>query len=91
MRVNRQGIIIWFQRRRNIKQIKRYGHMIYASKKWKYAVVYVDQEHLDDVIAKLNNLPFIKKVQHSHKPYVRTNFENKTPDEAKRYDYNIGI
>jgi uncharacterized protein YlbG (UPF0298 family) len=91
MRAERQGIIVWFQNRRNIKQIKRYGHLIYTSKKLKYAVLYVDQDKIDDIENKLKKLSFISKIDRSHKPFIRTNFEKVTPDKDKKYDYNMGI
>jgi uncharacterized protein YlbG (UPF0298 family) len=87
MRVNRQGLIVWFQHKKNIKQIKRYGHLIYTSKKLKYAVIYVNVTDIDRIEEKLLRLPFISKVERSFKPYVLTDFQNTAPDQAKQYDY----
>jgi len=91
MRVNRQGLIIWFQHMKNLRQIKRHGHLIYASKRLKYAVLYVDQDDIDEITFKLEKFSFITRVEQSLKPFVETEFENKQPDEAKVYDYNMGI
>ncbi|HLS07876.1 YlbG family protein [Lentibacillus sp.] len=91
MRTKRQGLIIWFQHMKNIKHIKRYGHLLYASKKLKYAVIYVDQEFLENIEFKLLKLPFVTKVERSYKPFLRTDFENAKPDKAKQYDYKMGI
>ncbi|GGJ86857.1 UPF0298 protein [Lentibacillus kapialis] len=91
MRTKRQGLIVWFQHMKNIKHIKRYGHLIYSSKKLKYAVIYVDQEALDNIESKLLKLPFVSNVDRSFKPFVSSNFENAKPDKAKQYDYKMGI
>ncbi|MFC3040223.1 YlbG family protein [Virgibacillus xinjiangensis] len=91
MRVNRQGLIVWFQHMKNIKQLKRYGHIIYTSKRLKYAVIYVDQTEIEETEQKLKKLSFVFKVEKSHKPFVETSFENKKPDEAKQFDYKMGI
>lgn len=91
MRIKRQGIIVWFQHMKNIKQIKRYGHLLYASKKLKYAVIYVDQTELEDIENKLLKLSFVSKIDRSFKPFVQTNYENAKPDKAKQYDYKMGI
>ncbi|KKE78116.1 DUF2129 domain-containing protein [Oceanobacillus caeni] len=91
MRINRQGLIVWFQHMKNLKQIKRHGNLIYASKKLKYAVIYVDQADIEYVETKLSKLPFISKVERSYKPFVRTDYENAKPDKAKQYDYKMGI
>ncbi|MFD1038759.1 YlbG family protein [Virgibacillus byunsanensis] len=91
MRTNRQGLIVWFQHMKNIKQIKRYGHLLYTSKKLKYAVIYVDQEGLKEVETRLSKLSFVSKVDRSQKPFIETNYENAKPDKAKQYDYKMGI
>ncbi|WP_174613141.1 YlbG family protein [Virgibacillus ihumii] len=91
MRTNRQGLIVWFQHMKNLKHIKRYGHLIYASKKLKYAVIYVDQEGLEDVENKLLKHSFVSKIDQSQKPFIRTDYENAIPDKAKQYDYKMGI
>lgn len=91
MRIKRQGLIVWFQHMKNVKHIKRYGHLLYASKKLKYAVIYVDQDVLEEIQKKLLKLSFVSKVDHSYKPFVRTDYENAIPDKAKQYDYEMGI
>jgi uncharacterized protein YlbG (UPF0298 family) len=87
MRVKRQGLIVWFQHRKNIKQIKRHGHLLYISRKLKYAVIYVNESDMDNTEEKLLKLPFVSKVERSYKPYMQTDFQNAIPDEAKQYDY----
>lgn len=91
MRIERQGMIIWFQNRRNIKQIKRYGHLIYTSKKLKYAVLYVDQAAIEDVEQRLKKLSFILRITRSEKPFIRTDYEKEKPNKDAKYDYNMGI
>ncbi|WP_079529734.1 MULTISPECIES: YlbG family protein [Halobacillus] len=91
MRVKRQGIIVYFQHMKNIRQIKKHGHLIHASKKQKYALLYVDHEDAEFKMEKLERLPFVSRVDLSHKPAIRTNFENAKPDKAKQYDYKMGI
>jgi len=91
MRMKRQGISVWFQNRRNIKQIKRFGHLIYTSKKLKYAVIYVDQEKIDSIEEKLNKLPLILKTSRSEKQNIRTNYEKVALDKDEKYDYHMGV
>lgn len=91
MQVKRQGLIVWFQHRKNIKHIKRFGHLIYVSKRMRYAVLYMNQSDIDAIEAELLKLPFVTKVERSYKPYLKTNFENARPDKAKLYDYKMGV
>lgn len=87
MRVSRQGLVVWFKHRKNIRQIKRHGHLIYVSHKMRFAVLYVNRDEIDTIEANLERLPFVTKLERSYKPFVATNFENAKPDEAKLYDY----
>ncbi len=91
MQTKRQGLIVWFQHKRNIKQIKRFGHLIYVSKKMRYAVIYVNQEEIEEVETAMLKLSYIIKVDRSYKPFIETNYENAIPDKAKIYDYKMGI
>lgn len=91
MQINRQGIIVWFQHRKNIKQIRRFGNLIYVSKKMRYAVLYVNQEEVEATIENMSKLSFISKIDVSYKPFLKTDFENALPDEAKIYDYKMGL
>jgi len=91
MRIKRQGMIVWFQHRKNVKHIKRFGHLIYVSKKLRYAVLYTNQSEVASVEEKLLKLTFITKVERSYRPYLKTDFENARPDQAKIYDYKMGV
>src|SRR5699024_11467858 len=91
MILNQQILIILFQQIKNLKEIKRHGHLKYAYKRLKYAVLYVDQDDIDEITFKSEKFSFITRVEQSLNPFVETEFENKQPDEAKVYDYNMGI
>lgn len=91
MQIKRQGIIVWFQHRKNIRHIKRYGNLLYVSKKLRYAVLYVNQEEIEKIMNTMLKLPFISKIDVSERPFLKTDFENAMPDKAKEYDYKIGI
>lgn len=91
MITKRQGLIVWFHQMKNVKHIKKFGHMVHVSKKLKYAVIYVNQEALDHTYELLIELPFVTKVEPSYKPYIKTEFESKKPIKEKEYEYKMGI
>lgn len=91
MRIKRQGLIVWFQHMRNIKQIKKHGHLIHVARKMKYAVLYVDHSDIDTVENKLLKYSFITKVDRSQKPFIRTEFDNDLLGKAVDNDFEIGI
>lgn len=53
--------------------------------------MYVDQDNVEEIEAKLLKYPFVSKVDRSYKPFIRTEYENAKPDKAKQYDYKMGI
>lgn len=88
---NRQGIIVWVHSLKQVKQLKRFGNIHYVSKKLKYIVIYMDMDRVEDAVDRIKSLSFVKKVDLSYKPFLKTEFENSKPDKAKEYDYKIGI
>ncbi|MFC4387295.1 YlbG family protein [Gracilibacillus marinus] len=91
MLTKRQSIIVWFHNMKNIKQLKKHGHLIHVSKKLKYAIIYVNQDLYDEALQTFNKLPFVTKVEKSYRPFVKTEYENASKDRAKEYDYKMGI
>ncbi|MFC0014235.1 YlbG family protein [Allobacillus sp. GCM10007491] len=77
MFTKRQGLIIWFRHMKNLRKLKRLGHLIYASKKKKYALIYVDQDELEDVKQQAENYNFVKRVDISFRPEVEMEFEHR--------------
>jgi len=88
---NRQGIIVWVHSLKQVKQLKRFGNIHYVSKKLKYVVIYMDMDRVEDAVNRIKSLSFVKNVDLSYKPFLKTEFENSKPDKAKEYDYKIGI
>ncbi|NSL50755.1 YlbG family protein [Calidifontibacillus erzurumensis] len=88
---NRQGVIVWIHSLKQVKHLKKFGNIHYVSKKLKYVVIYMDMERVEETVEKIESLPFVKKVELSYKPFLKTEFENSKPDKAKEYDYKIGI
>ncbi len=88
---NRQGLIVWLHSTKPVKQLRRYGNVHYISRRMKYAVLYNDMEKVEDLIEKLKSLHFVKRVEPSYKPYIKSEYENSKPDKAKEYDYKMGL
>ncbi|MBY6271427.1 MAG: hypothetical protein C6P37_05480 [Caldibacillus debilis] len=85
----RQGIIVWVQSTKNARMLRKFGNIHYVSKRLKYVVLYCDADRAEETMRKIQSLPFVKKVELSFKPFLRTEFENSKPDKAKEYDYKL--
>ncbi len=91
MFVERQGIVAYVHSVKQAKALRKYGNVHYVSQELKYVVLYCNQDGIEKTIHKLQSLPFVKKVDPSYRPFLKTEFENSKPDKAKEYDYKIGI
>ena len=89
--INRQGVIIYLHNLRQAKSLRKYGHVHYISRKMKYVVLYCNREDIESVIRKMEQLPSVKKVVPSYRPFLKTTYENAKPDKAKEYDYKAGL
>ncbi|WP_050614665.1 YlbG family protein [Bacillus testis] len=87
----RQGIIVYLHTLKQVKMLRRFGNIHYVSKKLKYVVLYTNMADIDSTVEKLKSYSFIKKVDVSQKPFIKTDYENSKPDKAKEYDYKMGI
>lgn len=77
----RRGLIVWLYSLRQVKQLRHYGAMYYASRRMKYAVLYVDAANVEAVKDKLNHLRFVKKVELSMRPDLKTTYTKETAEE----------
>ncbi|HEY4553759.1 MAG TPA: YlbG family protein [Bacillaceae bacterium] len=91
MYMDRQGLVIWLYSLKNAKALRRFGNVHYVSKKMKYVVLYCDRYEAEELMEKLSSMPFVKMVEPSYKPFLKTEYENSKPDKAKEYDYRVGL
>ncbi|BDR60426.1 YlbG family protein [Lactobacillus xylocopicola] len=59
----RQGVVVYLNSVSNQYKLRRYGDIVYFSKKMGYCILYVDQEELDQVIEQLNRLNFVDQAE----------------------------
>lgn len=88
---NRQGIVIWLHSLKQVRQLRKYGNIHYVSKRLKYVFLYTDSDRVNELTDRISSLHFVKRVEPSYKPFLKTEFENSKPDKAKEYDYKIGL
>lgn len=87
----RQGLIVWLHNLKLAKNLRKYGNIHYISKRLKYVVLYCNMDECETVMNKIKNLTYVKRVEPSYRPFLKTDFDNAKPDKAKEYDYKIGF
>ena len=61
----RKSLIVYFRTPKAIKQIADFGELMYYTKKGKYAVLYLDDNKVEETKEKLNQLKLVRKVEDS--------------------------
>ncbi|UOE92953.1 MULTISPECIES: YlbG family protein [Bacillaceae] len=87
----RQGIAVWLHSLKYARQLRKYGNVHYVSKKMKYVILYCDQNKVSTTVEKLESFHFVKSVNVSMRPFIKTEYQNAKPDKAKEYDYRMGL
>jgi uncharacterized protein YlbG (UPF0298 family) len=61
----RQSLIVFLKQIRDQYKLRRFGDIVYFSKKMHYCILYVNKEQVSQVIKEINNLNFVKAVKKS--------------------------
>lgn len=62
----RMAIYVYGQNMKALRQLNRYGELVFSSQKSNYSLLYVDEAEVDEVIEKIQTLKNIKKIRKSH-------------------------
>lgn len=85
--IPRASIIVWLRDYKRAKALDQHGLVHYVSKKMRYAVLYVHADKVDEVMQKVNKLPYVKSTEKSHRHLIRTDYstgyQDETPAEKK--------
>lgn len=87
----RQGMAVWLNSLKYTRQLRKYGNIHYISKKMKYVILYCSVNKIEETKDRLSSLHYVKEVQLSERPFIKTEYQNAKPDKAKEYDYKMGI
>ncbi|MCC4722145.1 YlbG family protein [Salinicoccus sp. RF5] len=81
----RIGIYIYFKQNKFIRQLKRYGHLIYVNKEKKYLLLYIYESDLPQTIEALNGLKYVNDVLVSEYPNIKREYgtENFEPKDYR--------
>ncbi|WP_143463212.1 YlbG family protein [Levilactobacillus enshiensis] len=78
----RQSLIVYTYSLKQTRQLKRYGTVMYVSKKMRYVVLYVNRDAVPDLTEQLNHLRFVKRVVASKRPEISETFNGVAEEVA---------
>jgi len=70
----RIAIYVYCNSYKGTRQLARFGDVAYTSQKAHYSLLYVDEEQLSELLPKLEELKFVKKVRVGHLKEMNKNF-----------------
>ncbi|HEY8436449.1 MAG TPA: DUF2129 domain-containing protein [Haloplasmataceae bacterium] len=65
MEIARKLLIVYFNRKHVVPRLKKYGNLIYVSRRQKYAYLYIDAKDLDKTMNAIKRLQGVKQVEES--------------------------
>ena len=86
---DRIGLSVWVISLKHVKQLRRYGNVHYVSKKMKYVILYCQRDRVDGTVEKLRSLHFVKDVERSLLPFLKTEYDRSSRSAEK--ERQIGL
>lgn len=87
----RVGVAVWVNHLRTVRHLKRFGNIHFVSKRYKYVVMYVDFDQLEETIQQLNRLNFVTKVEPSYRHELPTEFSSAKGERSKEFEYQVEV
>jgi uncharacterized protein YlbG (UPF0298 family) len=72
--VERLGLAVWVNDLKAARSLGRLGNIHYISKRLKYVYMYVDGRTADQVIRRIERLPFVQRVDRSPRMHISFDF-----------------
>lgn len=89
--IERQSIIVWLYTLKQVKNIRKFGHIQFISKKLRYVVLYTNRNEINDIKEKLEKLHYVQKVEVSHLDDIDKTWKNAIPNRKDKDVSNKNI
>ena len=81
----RKPIYVFYQSRKQVRQLSKFGDIVYVSEKHNFACLYIEADDARRKISELRRLPFVKRVKEGYLQELAENFNTafeKTNEEV---------
>lgn len=75
MLTKRIGLYIYFKQNKFIRQLRRYGNVVYVNTKQKYMLVYINDSDLEKTLEHLSKLKYVTNVLESEYRNIKTEYK----------------
>lgn len=90
--IQRQSLIVFLNSISDQYKLRRYGDIVYFSKKFAYCIMYVNKKEIEQVCHDLYSLDFVEKVEKSNWNQIdlsSDHIENQIRDLAKKAEKTL--
>jgi len=70
----RRLLVVYLYSLKPMKNLKRFGVIIYVSRKMNYVLIYMNEEKIEEAEKRINKFHFVRYTQVSYRPDVEMNF-----------------
>lgn len=74
--IKRKSIIVWVYSLKQVVNLKKFGTIHYQSRKMNYVVLYTDDVNIEEKMASIQRLHFVRHVELSYLDEVDMTFKN---------------
>ena len=82
--IERQALVVWLYTLKQVKNIRKYGHVHFISNRLRYVILYVNRDEQDEIIEKLNKLHFVQKVEVSYRDDIDMTLKDAIPNRKDK-------
>lgn len=72
---SKTGAVVWLYSNRHVNKLKRFGDIHYVSRKMDYVVLYIEIEKKEEILKKISEFHFVKKVEESFLQEMSMDFQ----------------
>ena len=82
--IERQALVVWLYTLKQVKNIRKFGHVNFISNRLRYVILYVNRDEQDEIIEKLNKLHFVQKVEVSYRDDIDMTWKDAIPNRKDK-------
>lgn len=85
MLTKRIGLYIYFKQNKFIRQLRRYGHIVYVNTKQKYLLMYINESDLESTLEHLSKLKYVTCVLKSEYRNIKTEYKKEEEEQGSSF------
>ncbi|MBK0348873.1 YlbG family protein [Aerococcaceae bacterium zg-ZJ1578] len=82
--MERTALVVWLYTLKQLKHIRKFGHVQFVSKRMRYVILYINQADEEETMKKLRRLHFVQKVEKSYRDDIDMTWKDAIPNRKDK-------